>query len=104
MSPAGLALQTLPPMVPRFWMAHAPTSRETAASAGRWSAISGERINSLYVVSAPMRSTPPFTESPRSSGSRQMSSTWPMRSSPTRALTATMKSVPPASTRRPAGL
>ncbi len=46
MSPAGEALTTFPPIVPRFWICAAPMVAAASAKAGRNSATSGERRSS----------------------------------------------------------
>ena len=46
-SPAGEALQTLPPMVPRFWICAAPTVAAASASAGRRAETTGDWRSSV---------------------------------------------------------
>ena len=53
-SPAGEALQMLPPMVPRFWIWAAPIVAAASARAGSRARMTGERRSSVHVVSAPM--------------------------------------------------
>ena len=45
-SPAGEALATLPPSVPRFWICGLPTHREASARIGSRRRTSGDAISS----------------------------------------------------------
>src|SRR5476649_580704 len=68
-SPAGDALATLPPRVPRFWIWTPPTSRAAAASIGSHRRTSGELIRSRWVANAPIASMSPRTSMVRSRSS-----------------------------------
>src|SRR4051812_41281125 len=94
-SPAGEALATLPPIVPRFWICAAPIVAAASTSAGTCSRHSADRRMSVYVVSAPSRSSPRSSPMPRSSSSLERSI---IRSGggPISPVIWTMTSVPPA--------
>ena len=98
MSPAGEAFAMLPPSVPRFWIWAAPIVPAASTSAGRCSRHRADRRMSVYVVSAPSVRPSPSAAMPRSSSSRHRS-TVRAGGSPSSPVSATSRSVPPATGR-----
>ena len=92
----GTQVTRLPPSVPRLRVCTAPIECAASTRAGNMSRISGERIISVWVTKAPMRSPASVRAIPLRSSTREMSMTMPGPSAAD--FRSANRSVPPART------